>query len=57
MGQELGAAVVARGYEAMLIPSATGLGNNIIIFPANLKSGSHIQLIDSQSYPLYVDRR
>jgi len=33
--------VRSRGYDAMLIPSATGYGNNLIVFPDNLTPPSH----------------
>lgn len=32
-----------KGYEALLVPSATGKGNNIILFPANFTKGSTIK--------------
>jgi len=57
VGQELGAAIVARGHEAMLIPSATRLGDNLIVFPTNLQPRSRIQFVGSRSPSSYVDRR
>lgn len=57
LGQDIGSAAFILGYEAMLIPSATRLGTNRIVFPANLRPGSRIQVIDSVDPALYVPAR
>lgn len=57
LGQDIGSAAFILGYEAMLIPSATRLGTNLIVFPANLRPDSHIQIIDSVDPALYVPAR
>lgn len=54
--QELAAAAIARGAEGILIPSATGLGDNLIIFPAQLRSASRLAVVDSRDPRLYVKR-
>jgi hypothetical protein len=55
-GQELAAAVRARGCEAMLVPSATKFGNSLIVFPDNLASSARIELIETTAHPFYVEK-
>ncbi len=57
IGQELAAAVIDRGCEAMLIPSATGFGDSLIIFPRSLQPASLIRVVDTVDSPFFVDRR
>lgn len=52
--QELAAASIDRGAEAMLVPSATRLGDNLILFPSNIRPTSRIVVIDSRDPMLYV---
>ncbi|MEO6197884.1 MAG: RES domain-containing protein [Dehalococcoidia bacterium] len=54
--QELAAAAIARNAEGILVPSATGLGDNLIVFPARLRSASRLVIIDSRDPRLYVKR-
>ena len=54
--QALAAAAVAAGREGMLVPSATRLGDNLILFPDNLRAASHLAVIDSRDPVLYVAR-
>jgi RES domain-containing protein len=54
--QELAAAAIARDAEAILVPSATGLGDNLTVFPARLRSASRIVIVDSRDPRLYVKR-
>lgn len=54
--QELGAAAVARGVEGLVVSSATRLGDNLVVFPANLRSGSQIVATSSRDPRLYVPR-
>ncbi len=57
VGQELAAAVIARGAEAMLIPSAAGgHSNSLIIFPNSLRPDSKVELIETVAHHFYVDR-
>lgn len=57
VGQELAAAAVARDSEAILVPSATRLGDNLIVFPYNLRPTSHLQAVGSRDLThLHVDR-
>lgn len=51
-GQALGRAVVERGAEAMLVlvPSATRLGDNLIVFTANLRPDARLAIV--QFHPL-----
>ncbi len=46
--QALGAAADRRGLEGLLVPSATGLGDNLILFPQNLGAGSRIAVVSSR---------
>ena len=54
--QSLGAAADARGLEGLLVPSATGLGDNLILFPQNLLAGSRLTVVSSRDPRLYVRR-
>ena len=54
--QELAAAATARDAEGILVPSATGLGDNLIVFPAQLHSTSKLVVVDSRDPRLYVKR-
>lgn len=44
--QRIGEAAHRLGFEGMLVPSATGAGSNLIVFPLNLALDS---TIDEQS--------
>lgn len=44
------------GAEGLLVPSATRLGNNLVLFPADLRSGSTLTVIGSVDPKMYVDR-
>ncbi len=54
--QSLGAAADARGLEGLLVLSATGLGDNLILFPQNLLAGSPVRVVSSRDPRLYVKR-
>lgn len=49
-------AALARGVEGLLVPSATRLGDNLVMFPSNVHAGSSIEVIDSVDPSLYVER-
>lgn len=46
-GHVLGHDAVDRGAEAMLVPSATRLGDNLIVFTANLHPESSVTIVRS----------
>lgn len=56
MSQRLGAAVIATGAEGLLVPSATRLGDNLVVFPTNLRPESRLEIIASRDPMLYVER-
>lgn len=47
--QSLAAAAFSHGAEGILVPSATALGDNLVIFPANLRPGSTLTVVSSRS--------
>lgn len=54
--QEVAAAAIAQGAEGVLAPSATGLGEDLVVFPAQLRSGSSLAVASSRDPRLYVPR-
>jgi hypothetical protein len=46
-GQALAAAACQRGAEGVLVPSATRLGDNLIVFPHLLRSDSVLVVVRS----------
>lgn len=54
--QEIAAATIAQGAEGILVPSATGLGDNLVVFPAQLRSGSRLAVAGNRDPRLYVPR-
>lgn len=54
--QELGAAAIAHEAEGILVPSATGLGDNLVIFPDQLQTISGLTIVGSRDPKLYVPR-
>ena len=54
--QPLGAAANRRGLEGLLVPSAPGLGDNVILFPQNLLVSSRIAVVSGRDSRLYVRR-
>ncbi len=54
--QSLGAAAHSLGLEGLLVPSATGLGANLILFPQNLPQGSRLTVVSGRDPRLYVRR-
>ena len=54
--QELGAAAVAVGAEGILVPSATRLGDNLVVFPTQLQTASKLTVVGSRDPRLYVPR-
>jgi len=56
MTQSLAGAAIARGAEAILVPSATGLGDNLVVFPTALDASSRLTVLGSRDPRLYVQR-
>lgn len=54
--QEVAAAAIAQGAEGILVPSATGLGENLVVFPAQLHSTSRLAVVGGRDPRLYVPR-
>ena len=54
--QSLSATLRDRGAEALLMPSATMLGNNIVVFPDRLYDGSSLEVVRTRRTRLYVPR-
>lgn len=52
--QALGAAALGLGVEGLLVPSASRLGTNLILFPDNLSAGSRVTVVSSREPHLYV---
>jgi RES domain-containing protein len=56
LSQRIGAAALAMGAEGLLVPSATRLGDNLVIFPTQLRAGSRLDVVGSRDPLLYVER-
>lgn len=54
--QNLALNALTAGAEGILVPSATRLGDNLVVFPDNLQPGSRLEIISSRDPVLYVDR-
>jgi len=54
--QEIGAAAMAVGAEAILVPSATRLGENLVVFPMRLQTASSLTVVASRDPRLYIPR-
>jgi len=54
--QALAAAARSRGVEAMFVPSATRLGDNVIIFTGQLQAESTLEVRAAVDPRLYVPR-
>jgi len=55
-GHALAAAALTLRCAALLVPSATGFGDSLIVFPANLGPTDTITLVRSIDAPLFVAR-
>jgi RES domain-containing protein len=53
---QLAGAALAVGAEGILVPSATGLGQNLILFPKNTRPGSTLTIRSSVDPRLYIPR-
>lgn len=54
--QRIAKEAINRGAEAILVPSATRLGDNLVIFPDQLRPDSRLDVIGSRDPVLYVER-
>ena len=54
--QQLAGAALAVGAEGLLVPSATSLGDNLILFPKNRRRGSLLIVRSSVDPRFYVPR-
>lgn len=54
--QQLAAAAIAERAEGVLVPSATGLGDNLVIFPGQLRGTSSLTIVGSRDLRLFVPR-
>lgn len=54
--QHLAAAAIADGVEGIMVPSATGLGGNLVIFPRQLRGTSTLRIVGSRDLRLFVPR-
>lgn len=54
--QAIGEAALAKGLEGLLVPSATRLGDNLILFRDNLRAGARIDTTSIRAPRLYVER-
>lgn len=44
-GQQLAAEAIERRAEGVLVPSITRLGDNLVVFPNQLRSGSSLRVV------------
>ena len=56
IAQDIAWNALTAGAEGILVPSATRLGDNLVIFPDNMKPGSRLEVIGSRDPVLYVER-
>lgn len=54
--QELASAAIARGAEGILVPSATGLGDNLVVFPNQVSGSSRLTVVGSRDPRLHIPR-
>jgi hypothetical protein len=55
--REIGAAAHAMNVEGLLVPSATLLGDNLILFPDQFLPTSQLKVLSSRDPRLYIDQR
>jgi hypothetical protein len=49
-------AALVRQVEGLLVPSATRLGDSLVVFPSQLRPDSSIEIVDFVDPTLYVER-
>ncbi len=47
---------LSRGFGGMLVPSATRLGDNLIVFPKNVSDAASFNIVGERNPALYVPR-
>jgi hypothetical protein len=52
--QEIAAEAIVRGADGILVPSATQMGDNLVVFPDRLTGSSRLTLVSSRDPRLYV---
>lgn len=52
----IAAAAIMRGVEGMIVPSATHLGDNLIVFPGLLRANASLEVVGERDPALYVPR-
>lgn len=57
VAQAVGRAAFDRGTEGILVPSATQLGDNLVLYPSNFQRGTYARVIETIDPRLYVVRR
>jgi hypothetical protein len=55
--QDLAAAALERGFQAMLVPSAALPGSNLVLFPTHLPDPPNIHVMGSTALPLDIIAR
>ena len=48
--QAIGDAAHYAQFEGILVPSATGVGEVLVVFADRLRSGSHVEAVDSETW-------
>lgn len=54
--QQIGAASIALGVEGILVPSATLLGENLVLWASRLRATSRIAILSSEDPRFFVPR-
>jgi len=54
--RQLARAAIAVGAEGVLVPSATRLGDNLVLFPRTRREGSTLAVVQSVDPRIYIDR-
>jgi RES domain-containing protein len=54
--QRLAASALTMGAEGLLVPSATRLGDNLVVFPTQFRPDSRLNVTSSRDPVLYVER-
>ena len=52
--QSVASAAIGRGVEGLLVPSATALGNNLVLFPTHIRPTSRINVVNVREARLYL---
>ena len=55
--RQLARAAIDAGAEGLLVPSATRLGDNLVLFPSALRESSELTVLQQIDPRFYVDRQ